>query len=335
MKIFQRIKNFSESTTKILGFTIYKKEFFDGNLVIRKYLQGLVTIKEKNGISKFYFLGLKYLKKVDIEKIISQKLRVVENNIIKKVQRSITTALLHQKTFLPFKNCNQGKKVVLVGAGPTVTDFIPMKNVIYCGCNRAFLFDKVEFDYLFAIDKSGISEYYDEFLHYGKKGRCIKFIGDQNTGIDFQIPESYAIKLNGLRYKTTTRLTDNKFTFDIASEPLGNFRTVSLQAMQFLLYTNPQKIYIVGIDCTFGSKGHFVGNTPDITKRGENPIENDLISIEDYKKLKFFAQMYYPETEIISINPVGLKGVFDKDIYTNSDGNYVDENGNLVELENV
>ena len=36
---------------------------------------------------------------------------------------------------------------------------------------------------------------------------------------------------------------------------------------------------------------------------------------EDYKLMKEFAGLHYPETEIISVNPVGLKGIF-KEIYT-------------------
>ena len=332
MKIYQNIKSISERKVKIFGIIIYKK-FLRNNYIVRKYFYGLFSTKEKNGIYKYYFLGIKYFKKINLEKFICTKLAAQTNRITLNVQRSITTALLHQKTFSSFKNCNQGKTIVLMGAGPTVNDFIPIKNVIYCGLNRAFLFDKVKFDYLFAIDKSGIKDYYNEFLNY-TGNHCIKFVGDQNANVDFQIPESYALKINCLRYKTTTNLTNHKFTLDIDSEPLGNFCTVSLQAMQFLLYTNPKRIYIVGIDCTFATKGHFIGTAPDITLRGENPHNNDLRSVINWTELKDFANNYYPDTEIISINPVGLKGIF-KDIYTDSNGNYVDENGNLVELESV
>ena len=35
----------------------------------------------------------------------------------------------------------------------------------------------------------------------------------------------------------------------------------------------------------------------------------------DWKKMKEFAELYYPDTEIISVNPVGLKGLF-KDEFT-------------------
>ena len=45
-----------------------------------------------------------------------------------------------------------------------------------------------------------------------------------------------------------------------------------------------------------------------------------------YKKLKKFIDIYYPDIEIISVNPVGLKGLF-KDVYTQS---YVDEHPELL-----
>ena len=36
---------------------------------------------------------------------------------------------------------------------------------------------------------------------------------------------------------------------------------------------------------------------------------------QGWKELKRFAEVYYPTTEIISVNPVGLRGMF-KDLYT-------------------
>ena len=52
----------------------------------------------------------------------------------------------------------------------------------------------------------------------------------------------------------------------------------------------------------------------------ENLINNPaspeyyLTLVEPWKRLKLFANKLYPGTEIISVNPVGLKGLF-KDIY--------------------
>jgi hypothetical protein len=68
----------------------------------------------------------------------------------------------------------------------------------------------------------------------------------------------------------------------------------------------------------------------DYDKRVLDSVEKELYAVEKYlmlspnilakdiyegwKDLKKFAQIYYPDTEIISINPVGLKGLF-TDVY--------------------
>lgn len=236
-----------------------------------------------------------------------------QHDIISKVQRSINTAFLHQKTFGGFKNAHNGKSMVMIGAGPTVKDFQPIPDAVYVGLNRAFLLDKVTFDYLFSIDKAGIADYYEGFFNY-RRGSCTKFIGDQNLGAGFQIPEGLLTGEDIRRYKTTAGYLPNRCTLDIASEPLGNYESVSLQAMQFMLYTNPARIYLVGIDCSTSSKGHFTGKIYDDASRNEDMKKNDEQSVRSWRELKAFADLYYPTVEIISVNPVGLKGIF-KDLY--------------------
>lgn len=236
---------------------------------------------------------------------------ILSSTILYGVQRLISTAYLHRETFLPFKNKHQNEKVALVGCGPSLNYFTPVKNVYYCGLNRAFLFDKIKFDYLFAIDNWGLVGMLDDFINYNPK--CIKFIGDQNRDLaGSQIPESSALKIDCLRYKTTVPGMDMKIAYDLSCEPLGQFCSVSFHALQFLMYTNPKTIYLIGIDCNIATAGHFKGQTVgNFTKMKFN----DKYAVEVYKMFKDFAQEYYPETEIISINPVGLKGVF-KDVYT-------------------
>ena len=73
--------------------------------------------------------------------------------------------------------------------------------------------------------------------------------------------------------------------------------------MQFALFTNPKRIYIVGCDC---SSGYFNEETKE--------IKPNKMLVKSWKELKKFVEIYYPETEIISVNPVGLKGLF-KDLY--------------------
>lgn len=222
------------------------------------------------------------------------------------IAKLIATAELHKSTFAGYRNKFAGKNIVLVGAGPSLKKFKPIK----VGLNRAFLYDGVKFDFLFSIDKAGIDQIYDQFIEY----QAVKFLGDQNLGPMYQIPESVINKIKDVkRYKTDAGFS-SQFATDIEYMPLGNFNTISLQAMQFILYTNPAKIYLVGIDCS--NAGHFTDNTKnhikdfDIEKRGENLTQWANISVEFWKELQKFAQTYYPETEIISVNPVGLRGIF-------------------------
>ena len=78
--------------------------------------------------------------------------------------------------------------------------------------------------------------------------------------------------------------------------------------MQFILWTNPKRIYLVGCDNSL--KGYAQGILNEANKL------NISRGLEGWIKLKKFAQKFYPDTEIISIHPDGLKGIF-KDEYQN------------------
>lgn len=263
--------------------------------------------------------------KTKIKNLLRKLYRVVampvleENNevLLRKTARLINIAQLHQNTFGEFKGCNKGRDVVLVAAGPSVNNFKYIENCIYVGLNRACLLSSVKFDYLFSIDKIGIEQYYKEFGEYD----CVKFVGDQNLGSEWQIPESEIVKMKKVRqYKTDAGLyTRSFFAKDIDKEPLGNFNTVSLQAMQFILFTQPKRVFLVGVDCS--TAGHFnndQSNETTIDKllvaRGSDKKRLADDSIRFWIEMKDFAQEYFPDVEIISVNPVGLKGVF-TDLY--------------------
>ena len=101
------------------------------------------------------------------------------------------------------------------------------------------------------------------------------------------------------------------FTKDLETQPLGNFGSIAFPAMQFVLYTQPKKIYIVG--CDSAPTGHFSGEELESNKRALK--DNTYLKIiNQWKELKNFASFNYPDIEIISINPVGLKGIFE-DMY--------------------
>jgi len=70
-------------------------------------------------------------------------------------------------------------------------------------------------------------------------------------------------------------------------------RSITFPALQFILYTGVSRIYLVGCD--------IVGTY------GEG-FEKTLRQL--WKRFASFKEEYYPEVDIVSINPVGLRGVF-------------------------
>ena len=70
----------------------------------------------------------------------------------------------------------------------------------------------------------------------------------------------------------------------------------------------PKQIFLVGCDCS--PTGHYDGSG-GVDDASANEFANS------WKWVKTFVKRYYPSIEVISINPVGLKGVF-RDVYTES-----------------
>lgn len=210
-----------------------------------------------------------------------------------------SVAKIHSESFAKYKNCNESKSVALIATGPSLTSYTPIKDVITIGVNKSFLFDKLNLDYLFIQDYN--SKDYIYRLAEDKYSHIEKFIGLLPQS-DLVIPESLALKLKAKRYYTDEIIKPHRFAFDISTNMLGDFNSVSFSAMQFILWTNPQKIYLVGCDC---SSGYF-----DKTKS----TSSMNVLIGNWILLKKFAETYYPDTQIISVNPVGLKGIF-TDLY--------------------
>ena len=111
---------------------------------------------------------------------------------------------------------------------------------------------------------------------------CIKFYGI--TPHPWYIPESFAIKANALRYFTDyhPKIQVSEFAFHITTQALGDFLSVIFPSLQFALYTNPKRIYIVGCDLT---NNHFYDNKTTL-----NNYYNTYYPT--WQKFKKFAQIY-------------------------------------------
>ena len=121
-------------------------------------------------------------------------------------------------------------------------------------------------------------------------------------------PVDMSIVRNNVRRFFIDDSFDNPIYQDICYHPLMSCASVVFAALHFSLFTYPKEIYLVGCD-TSSKHTHFYDS--DVS----SPLPNvDKIKIT-YARMRMHAQQYYPETEIISINPVGLKGLF-RDVYT-------------------
>lgn len=217
---------------------------------------------------------------------------------------------LHSTVFPRFKNINAGKDVVIVTTGPSLNDYQFIDGAIHIGVNKSFKAENINLDYLFMQDYVATHNYIEESFPY-KNEKLIRFYGIEpyDKAPRFIIPESVAIRHGALRYYTHPTVADSPelpdcFGFDLTSEELYGKGSTVFAAINFALWTNPKCIYLVGCDCS--ELGHFYAM--------DNTIACQTL-IQHYTLLKKFVSEHYPETEIISINPVGLKGMF-KDIYT-------------------
>lgn len=249
----------------------------------------------------------------------------IKKKIIKKINKmnyvnavNVAASMCNKECFASIKNCNEGKKVVLCGAGPTLEKYVPVAGAMHIALNRAILNKNVKYDWFIADDWEGVNFFKEELLSYD----CKKFFGHQIGGsYERQIPESFRIACNASRYYTDSYLVgsgyNSKFVCDIDKMAIGNMPNIALSAIQIVLFTHPSCIYLAGCDA---SQGHFISQKnldkymlEKEEKDTKMAISSDKV-LQKWCELKEFANCFYPDVEIVSINPVGLKGIF-KDKY--------------------
>jgi hypothetical protein len=227
-----------------------------------------------------------------------------------------TVMLQHQKVFPQFKGAHQGKSAVIVATGPTLNYYEPMENAIHIGVNGAFRNDKIKLDYLCATDLQPIIRNLEKL----KSMPCVKFFG-QNISSLLKCGAAYVLSSDRSIKAIPNNIIDeskNAFQFyfgywddmprNIECEPLANYSTSATTAVSFALWTGVKKIYLVGCDCALN--GYFEAS------RSQCAADfNPAILIKGWDAVKKFADTFYPDVEIISVNPVGLKGLF-YDTYT-------------------
>lgn len=275
-------------------------------------IQNIFSIKNSGRHKILTILGIKFKFKLkNNDKLILKELINLKSELKEHISNEIFIANfiqdMHKKTFTQFKNCNENKEIVIVATGPTMKDYIPIENAIHIGVNKAFKNDKIKFDYLFTIDNLVNKHYIEDFLNYPAK----KFLGTnsaKNGRHSYVKTSTIPLKYNKYPdvYNYVSDYPRNLCYPEITNFGLMDFNSVVFNAIHFAVYTHPKKIYLVGCDCS--NTGYF-----DNSKQNSKLPEDKLL--KGWKIFKEFQKLYYPDIEIISINPVGLKSMFE-DIYT-------------------
>lgn len=346
---FHTIKELPQKTEKkICGITYFKKKTkqdktvysYFGNIfkiIITKKsvsfcLLGIPVVIKKDTEQKQYIklLGIPLYYKEDKQFEIKKQFNVlqrqlIENNKILLEQKNINNILnqklsnmkciieaqsLHPKTFGKYKNAFAGRDVVLVCTGPTAKNYKPIKDAVHVGVNGAIYLENVKLDYLFmqdyTIKQKNNSTLNIDGLNY-QGNHCKKFFGiipDNRLEVVkkdiLRIPLMYTYSKQVSQYIIEDIFYHN-IASDLSREPVGDFAGTPFSALQFILYAHPKRLFLVGWDCSSGY-AYNKQNAINPANYQADILKNTFLP---------FINLNYPDIEIISINPVGLKGVFE------------------------
>lgn len=212
----------------------------------------------------------------------------------------------NKETFRPYRGMHVGERVVIIGTGPTLNYFQPIKGSINIGLNGAYHYSRANLDYYFVQDYQGDGTTFsmDEIAELD----CVKFFGKylERKGADKQgIPDSVAVRCGAKQYFVLT--AKSEIPINIEYFPVMDHDSIAFAAVHFALYTYPKQIFLVGIDAK--NDGHFDGSMGADVVYG-NEIRKGMAKVRD------FAQKHFPDTQFVVVNPVGLKGVFSREVYT-------------------
>ncbi len=298
IEIFKRKKHKQSNKLYLLGIQIYKQKQKP------KLNKNILPVSSNNSInSKILLDAITSTNNLQTDKLLKELKNLYRE--INKLKVYIKASRLHAY-LAQYKNKYRGKDIVILATGPSAKNYIPQKNCIFIGINGATRFKNIKLDYLFVQDQAIETQMNEDANSYD----CVKFFGHH---ADIRSKELYP---NVKRIPMSTRLDTNaniyliedmswgSFAYDITVEPFGDFHSTVFSALQFALYTNPARIFLVGCDC---SNGYFYQSI--------NPFVNSKNVLKGWDLFKKFKDDMYPNTKIISVNPVGLKGMFE-DLYT-------------------
>ncbi len=234
---------------------------------------------------------------------ISERLNLLEDQV--EWQNDIRE--VHTRAFAEYRDAFRDKKIVIVGSGPSAKYYKPIADAIHIALNYSWRREDIQFDYLFTGDRhinkenikvqDGFYKIKDKIFVY------MRMASERLRWLDFGEDVSIMDKVR--RFYISSSPDRKSICQDICLHPLYIKHSIAEAAMDFALFTYPKEIYLVGCDCS--NSGYFYKSTDEQIKDNKKLATSNMRV--SYARLKTFADQYYPDTEIISINPVGLKGL--------------------------
>lgn len=258
---------------------------------------------------------------------------------------------INSKTLEKYRCIYSGRDVVLLATGHTLNQYIPIPGAVHIGVNLALFFDKVQLDHHIWADYRGFKKWknlYEEikssfFAHtltymsgwmtIFPKSPFEEYVyhwgGSEDVFPLFERVGNEVVDIYTLRANEGIPIAP-----DFSRMPISDFTSVIFHAMQFALLTNPRRIYIVGCDMNMtvgGANNHFVdrkinyGMPPEQCTPFHNARYHETLHY-GWREMRQHCKQYFPNLEIVSINPVGLRGFFDRDVFSDAEsGTYADE----------
>jgi hypothetical protein len=220
----------------------------------------------------------------------------------------------NEAAFGPYRDAFRGRDVVVVASGPTLAHYEPIPGAVHIGVNSVISHPEIPLDFYFAHDFGGgggvprvLAQFEDGKVPQG----CKLFFGLKATTPNGTIEASQSVtaRVGATRYFASPSPSRN-IHHDIRFHPLADFFTIVFSALNFALFTNARRIYLVGCDASYF--GHFDGTPqPETDEQVRSYLTHRLVG---YRRMREFARTFYPETEIVSVNPVNLAGLFTDEI---------------------
>lgn len=222
---------------------------------------------------------------------------------------------VNSAAFERYRDAFRERDVVIAAPGPTLAHYEPIAGAIHVGVNGVVADTRIPLDVAFVQDfvhKDG-SSLQGPALFADARAGCQFFFGVVAHPRRYQLIEashSLTAAVGATRYFVDAS-PSTSVHYDIRFNPLADWFSVVLPALHFALFTNPRRIYLAGVDTTY------FGHHDDTPQPGTGAqIRPHLTQrLVGWRTMRDFARRVFPDTEIVSLNPVSLAGLF-TDEYT-------------------